>query len=148
MFPNALDSELVAILATLDPTSQAAGTLSTGWIPAGNHHNLLAVIQTGVLGTGATVDAKLQQASDATGTGAKDIADKAITQIVKASGDNKQVLIDIKPEELDIANGFGFVRLSLTVGVAASFTAAQILGISPRVLPAAGANQASVSQIV
>ncbi len=148
MFPNALGSELVAILATLDPTSQAAGTLSTGWIPAGNHHNLLAVIQTGVLGTGATVDAKLQQASDATGTGAKDIADKAITQIVKASGDNKQVLIDIKPEELDIANGFGFVRLSLTVGVAASFTAAQILGISPRVLPAAGANQASVSQIV
>ncbi len=147
MFPNALGSELVAILATLDPTSQAAGTLSTGWIPAGNHHNLLAVIQTGVLGTGATVDAKLQQASDATGTGAKDIADKAITQIVKASGDNKQVLIDIKPEELDIANGFGFVRLSLTVGVAASFTAAQILGISPRVLPAAGANQASVSQI-
>ncbi len=148
MFPNALGSELVAILATLDPTSQAAGTLSTGWIPAGNHHNLLAVIQTGVLGTGATVDAKLQQANDATGTGAKDIADKAITQLVKASGDNKQVLIDIKPEELDIANGFGFVRLSLTVGVAASFTAAQILGISPRVLPAAGANQASVSQIV
>ena len=148
MFPNALGSELVAILATLDPTSQAAGTLSTGWIPAGNHHNLLAVIQTGVLGTGATVDAKLQQANDATGTGAKDIADKAITQIVKASGDNKQVLIDIKPEDLDIANGFGFVRLSLTVGVAASFTAAQVLGISPRVLPAAGANQASVSQIV
>ncbi len=148
MFPNALGSELVAILATLDPTSQAAGTLSTGWIPAGNHHNLLAVIQTGVLGTGATVDAKLQQANDATGTGAKDIADKAITQLVKASGDNKQVLIDIKPEELDIANGFGFVRLSLTVGVAASFTAAQVLGISPRVLPAAGANQASVSQIV
>ncbi len=148
MFANALGSELVAILATLDPTSQAAGTLSTGWIPAGNHHNLLAVIQTGVLGTGATVDAKLQQANDATGTGAKDIADKAITQLVKASGDNKQVLIDIKPEELDIANGFGFVRLSLTVGVAASFTAAQVLGISPRVLPAAGANQASVSQIV
>lgn len=62
MFPNALGSELVAILATLDPTSQAVGTLSTGWIPAGNHQNLLAVIQTGVLGTGATVDAKLQQA--------------------------------------------------------------------------------------
>ncbi len=148
MFPNALGSELVAILATLDPTSQAVGTLSTGWIPAGNHHNLLAVIQTGVLGTGATVDAKLQQANDANGTGAKDITDKAITQIVKASGDNKQVLIDIKPEELDIANGFGFVRLSLTVGVAASFTAAQVLGISPRVLPAVGANQASVFQIV
>lgn len=148
MFPNALGSELVAILATLDPSSQAAGTLTTGWIPAGSHHSLLAVIQTGVLGTGATVDAKLQQASDATGTGAKDITDKAIIQIVKATGDNKQVLIDVKPEELDIANGFGFVRLSLTVGVAASLTSAKVLGISPRVLPASAANQAAVVQIV
>jgi hypothetical protein len=148
MFPNALGSELVAILATLDPSSQAAGTLTTGWIPAGSHHSLLAVIQTGVLGTGATVDAKLQQASDATGTGAKDITDKAIIQIVKATGDNKQVLIDVKPEELDIANGFGFVRLSLTVGVAASLTSAQVLGISPRVIPASAANQAAVVQIV
>ncbi len=41
MFPNALGSELVAILATLDPSSQAAGTVTTGWIPAGNQHNLL-----------------------------------------------------------------------------------------------------------
>ena len=148
MFPNAKGSELVAILATLEPSSQAAGTVSTGWISAGNHHSLLAVIQTGVLGTGATVDAKLQQASDATGASAKDISDKAITQIVKATGDNKQVLINVRPEELDITNGFGFVRLSLTVGVAASLTSAQILGITPRVLPADTANQSAVVQIV
>jgi hypothetical protein len=101
-----------------------------------------------VLGTGATVDAKLQQAIDATGASAKDISAKAITQIVKATGDNKQVLINVRPEELDIANGFGFVRLSLTVGVAASLTSAQILGITPRVLPADTANQSAVVQIV
>ncbi|TXH06685.1 MAG: hypothetical protein E6R09_01125 [Rhodocyclaceae bacterium] len=148
MFPNAKGSELLAILATLDPSSQAAGTVNTGWVPLANHHGLLAVIQTGVLGTGATVDAKLQQALDATGTGAKDIAGKAITQIVKASGDNKQALINVKPEDLDTVGGFGFVRLSVTVGVAASQTAAQVIGLNPRELPAHTGNQAAVLQIV
>jgi hypothetical protein len=148
MFPNAKGSELLAILATLDPVSQAAGTATTGWISAANHHGLLTVIQTGVLGTGATVDAKLQQAQDSTGTGAKDISGKAITQIVKASGDNKQALINVKPEDLDTVNGFGFVRLSVTVGTAASQTAAQVLGVNPRELPANTANQAAVVQVV
>ena len=148
MFPNAKGSELLAILATLDPVSQAAGTATTGWIAAANHHGLLAIIQTGVLGTGATVDAKLQQAQDASGTGAKDIAGKAITQIVKATGDNKQALINAKPEDLDTVNGFGFVRLSVTVGTAASQTAAQVLGVNPRELPASTANQAAVVQVV
>ena len=37
--------------------------------------------ETGLLGTAATLDAKLRQATDATGTGAKDIAGKAIAQI-------------------------------------------------------------------
>lgn len=148
MFPNAKGSELLAILATLDPSSQAAGTATTGWISVANHHGLLAIVQTGALGTGATVDAKLQQAQDASGTGAKDITGKAISQIVKASGDNKQALINVKPEDLDTVSGFGFVRLSVTVGVAASQTAAQVLGINARELPASTANQAAVVQVV
>jgi hypothetical protein len=148
MFPNAKGSELLAILATIDPSSQAAGAATTGWISAAEHHALLAIVQTGVLGTGATVDAKLQQAIDASGTGAKDITGKAIAQIVKASGDNKQALINVKPEELDTLGGFCFVRLSVTVAVAASQTAAQVLGINPRELPAQAANQSAVVQIV
>jgi len=146
MFPNAKGSELLSVLATIDPAAQAAGTVSTSWISLANHHGLLAVIQTGVLGASATLDAKLQQASDATGTGAKDITGKAITQIVKVSGDNKQVLINAKPEDLDTVNGFGFARLSITVGVASSQTAALVLGLSPRFAPADASNQAAVVQ--
>ena len=148
MFPNAKASELLAVLATIDPVSQAAGTVTTGWITVANHHGLLAVIQTGALGASATLDAKLQQATDSSGTGAKDITGKAITQIIKATGDNKQALINVKPEELDTVNGFGFVRLSITVGVAASLTSAQLLGINPRFAPADAGNQAGVAQIV
>ncbi len=148
MFPNSKASEMLAILATIDPASQAVGIVSTGWAAVANHLGFLALVQTGVLGTSATVDAKLQQALDSSGTGAKDIPGKAITQIVKATGDNKQALVNVKPEELDTVNGFGFVRVTVTIGVAASITAAQLLGVNPRYAPADSQNQAAVVQVV
>ena len=148
MFTNSKASEMLAILATIDPASQSAGSATTGWVSVANHHGLLAVVQTGVLGTLATVDAKLQQATDSTGAGAKDVAGRAITQIVKATGDNKQALINLKPEDLDTVNGFGFVRVALTVGVAASISGAQLLGVNPRFAPADAGNQAAVVQVI
>jgi hypothetical protein len=148
MYPNSKASEMLAVLATIDPATQAAGAVSTGWVSVANHLGFLALVQTGVLGTSATVDAKLQQALDSSGTGAKDISGKAITQIVKATGDNKQVLVNVKPEELDTVNGFGFVRLTVTVGVAASITSAQLLGVNPRYAPADVGNQAAVVQVI
>ena len=148
MFPNAKGSELLSVLATIDPASQAAGAASTGWVPVANYFGFLALVQTGVLGTSGTVDAKLQQALDSSGTGAKDISGKAITQIVKATGDNKQVLVNVKPEELDTVNGFGFMRVTVTVGVAASITSAQLLGVNPRYAPADVGNQAAVVQVI
>ena len=148
MFPNAKGSELLSVLATIDPAAQAAGTLTTSWISVANHHGFLSLVQTGVLGTSGTVDAKLQQALDSSGTSAKDITGKAIIQIVKATGDNKQALINVKPEELDTVNGFGFVRLSLTVGVAASQASAQVIGLNPRFAPADASNQAAVVQVI
>jgi len=148
MYPNAKGSELLAILATLDPASLAVGTVTTGWLSLVNFHGLLAFIQTGALGAAATLDAKLQQAIDAAGTSAKDITGKVITQLTQVGGgSSKQVLINLKPEDLDTVGGFGFVRLSITVGVAASLASAQMLGINPRFTSADAFNLTSVSQI-
>jgi hypothetical protein len=149
MFPNAKGSEILSLLATVDPVSQTTGTATTGWIVASNHHTLLALIQTGALGTSGTLDAKFQQAIDASGTSAKDVSGKVLTQLTQAGGgSNKQVLINLRPDDLDVVNGFSYVRLSLTVGVAASLTSAQILGFNPRFAPAEANNQAAVVQIV
>ena len=149
MFPNSKASELLSVLATIDPSNQAAGTATTGWISVANYLGFLAEVQTGALGTSATLDAKLQQALDSSGTSAKDIAGKAITQLTQAaSGSNRQALINVKPEELDTVNGFGFVRLSVTVGVAASMTSAQLIGVNPRYAPADSQNQAAVAQVI
>ncbi len=148
MLPNAKISEQLALLATIDPVSQAAGTVTTGWLSAALFERFMASIRTGVLGASATVDAKLQQATDNTGTGVKDVTGKAITQIVKASGDNKQALINLRAEELDTNGGFAYFRLSITVGTTTSLITAEVWGGVARNLPASAQNQAGVVQIV
>ena len=76
MFPNAKGSELLSVLATIDPASQAAGAASTVWVPVANYFGFLVQVQTGVLGTSATVDAKLQQALDSIGTDGARLGDE------------------------------------------------------------------------
>lgn len=136
MHKNIKISEALVVLASIDPASIAASTVTSAWVPVTNFLSLLLVVQTGVLGTAATVDAKIQQATDVSGTGAKDLSPgKSITQIVKATGDNKQALLDFRAQDLDAAHGFNYVRVSLTVGAAASIVGALLYGGSPRFMP-------------
>ncbi|HCN89513.1 MAG TPA: hypothetical protein DIT28_10105 [Oxalobacteraceae bacterium] len=148
MDTNTKLNEKIAILATLDPASVVASTVVSTWVSIADFHSIAALIQTGVLGTAATVDAKLRQATSSSGTGAKDVTGKAITQIVKATGDNVQATIELRGDDLDGANGFGYVALSLTVGAATSIVSAMIVGANPRYAPASAFNQAAVAQVV
>lgn len=145
---NALATELAGIVDAIDPSAQAIGTLTTGWIDASKFQRYAAAIQTGVLGAAATLDAKLQQATDGAGTGVKDVTGKAITQIVKATGDNKQAIINLNPnQDLDFDNGFDFFRLSMTVAAAASQTSAAVLGLHARQGVASDNDHADVVEI-
>lgn len=148
MYPNAKISEQTAVLGSIDPVSQGVGAVSTGWIGVAGFERFLAFLQTGILGAGATVDAKLQQATSSAGANAKDITGKAITQIVKATGDAKQAQIDLRADELDINNSFAFFRLTVTVGTAASLIAATVEGASALNQPASANNLATVVQTV
>jgi len=147
MLVNQKMSEGLTIADALAPASQAAGTVATpNWIPVLVYRRMMALIQTGVLGASATLDAKLRQATDSSGTGAKDITGKAITQIVKASGDNKIATIDLNVDtDLDSANGFAYVQVSLTIGTAASIVGAYLFGL-PGYEPATAYNAAAVVQ--
>lgn len=148
MFPNAKISEQEALLAAIDPVSQGVGAVSSGWVSAAGFERFLATVQTGVLGTAATVDAKLEQATSAAGANAKDVTGKAITQIVKATGDGKQAQIDLRADELDVSGGFGFFRLTITVGAAASLVSGAVHGGVARNAPASALNAATVVQTV
>lgn len=141
-------SEQAAVLGMLVPVSQSAATVTSTWVPAANFHRIAAVLQTGVMATGSTLDAKLQQATDASGTSAKDITGKAITQMVAASGGSKEITIECRTGELDLTNGFGYVGLVVTVGTAASLLSALLYGIGPRFAPASALNHTGTVQQV
>lgn len=132
---NENPSDFIGLLTVVDPVSQAAGANTPIWVAAKNWFTFLAIISTGVLGTAATVDAKVQQAKDASGTAAKDITGKGLAQIVKASGDNKQAFINVRAEDLDSENGFTHIGIVLAVGAAASIVGATLLGVGSRFSP-------------
>lgn len=149
MFQNAKPSELVAVVGNIDPDANAAGAYSTGWVDTRDFGQLLAIIQAGDLGASATLDAKLEQATTSGGSGVKDITGKAITQLTQAGTDsNKQSLINLRAAELDVDNGFRYVRLTMTVAVATSDSGAVLLGVHAARGPASDFDAATVDEIV
>ncbi len=137
MNQNVLPSNRAAVVGAIDPDVTTASTVTTGWIAAANFATFMALIMAGTLGTSATFDAKLEQATDGSGSDVKDITGKAITQLTQAGTDesDKQAVINLRADELDVANSFTHFRLSMTVAVATSDLGAVVLGLDPRYGP-------------
>ena len=86
---NPLPSEKVAVLGTIDPDALTVATHVSDYCSMEKFESIMIVIQTGTLGTAATIDAVVKQATDSGGTGAKNLTtSKAITQLVKATNDD------------------------------------------------------------
>jgi len=144
---NRLPSEKQAVVGTIDPDVYTAATYLSDAIDMSKFESIQAIVMAGVLGTAATLDAKLVQATTAGGT-YKDVTEKAITQLVKATDDDKQAIINLRVEELDVANDYRFVKLSMTVGTATSDAGAVVLGANAAINPASDNDLASVAEIV
>jgi hypothetical protein len=144
---NLKPSQRVAIVGAVD--SQSATTAkSTGWIDATLFHNFMAIVQNGAITATGTLDAKISQATDNSGTGIKDVTGKAITQQVASTNDNQQAVINLKQEDLDFANGFKWFRLTLTPATAAALISAIVLGMDIRYGVASDSKAASQAQTV
>ena len=148
---SALPSEKFAIVATIDPDAYTSSTsaYTSDWANAEYFHEYLAVIAVGTIGTSGTIDAAIVQATSATGAGSKAITGKSITQLTQAAtqSDN-QAVINLRTDELDVAGGFSFVAVTLTVGTASADAGAVLLGCQPRFGPASDNDLASVAEIV
>ena len=141
MLPTLKPSQNIAIVGSVAPQSLAAGSSSTGWINAGLYNWFMALVQLGTPGSGGLLDAQLQQATDSTGANAKTLL--AMTQM-NAAG---QTIIQQKASQLDIANGFNYVRLTITTSVATSPVAALLLALDEKYGDASINNNASVLAI-
>lgn len=149
MTTNRLFSEDVAIVATVDPDVLTAATHTSDWVDMTMFQQIMAIVMVGTLGSSATVDAKLEQATDSSGTGAKDITSAAITQLTQAgSDDDKQAIINLNADQLDVANDFTHVRLSITVATASSDGGGIVLGRKARYQPASDNDLSTVDEIV
>lgn len=149
MNANALPSGAVAVLGTVDPDALTAAAHTSDYVDAGKFESLMAVVMAGTLGSSATFDAKLVQATDSSGTGSKDITGKSITQLTQAGSDSdKQAIINCRAEELDLDNDFRYVAVTVTVATATSDGAAVLLGLNPRYLPASDNDLSTVDEIV
>lgn len=144
--PRVSPSDRQAVVGVIDPDANAAATYLTAAIDMSQWQSIQAIIMAGDLGSSATIDAKLTQATTSGGT-YKDVTGKSITQLTQAGADdNKQAIINCRSEELDVANGYRYVKLSMTVGTATSDCGAIVLGTDARVQP--GTDLTSVDEVV
>ena len=126
-------SEKVGLLGVIDPDAYAAGTYVSTYAPIGLYHNALGVLHVGDMVATSTVTARMLQATDAAGTGAKVITGKLATTLTAAGTDsNKQVLFNVSEHDLDHENGFAFVAIEVVVAMAASDMSAEVYGLDPK----------------
>jgi hypothetical protein len=140
--------EDVAVLATVDPQDAATSAVTSDWVDVAKYPKISGLVAAGAI-TG-TIDFKLQQATDTSGTSAKDITGASITQL-SATDDNKQAWVNLEVDagNLDLANGFHFMACIVTpTGGTTNLAFAALLGAQARYKPVAGHDLASVAEIV
>lgn len=148
MYKNLNLSSRIGVIGGISPRSAGVGTVTTGWLDMQALFTVLALVSIGAFGANATVDAQIEQATDANGTGAKPIPGSQITQLVAAGGNDRHAQINLRQEDFDRNAGFRFFRLSVTVGGAATQLAASIIGADFRAGGGAQNAATSVAQTV
>lgn len=142
-------AEVAALISALDPASLSANTYNSDWVLADDFEQFMGIVLVGAIATNGTCDIALSQATDGSGTGAKDITGKAATQLTQAGTDsNKQVVLQCRQDELDLAGGFRYISVEVVTATAATIAGACIIGFNPTYGPASGYDVASVDEIV
>jgi len=100
--------------------SHDAGTTDGTYVSMQNYHRGWLVLNVGTMQATATLACSIRQATDTSGTSAKAITGKSITQLTQAGGDGDQIIcVELRTEELDVQNGFDCVSVRVVVAAAA-----------------------------
>jgi hypothetical protein len=129
-------SETNALLSIHWPATRQVAAHVGDWVLMSRYHRAFCKVKVGAMGSSATLIVKLQEAQDASGTGAQDITGKVTTALTQAGSDaNSVVGIELQTEELDVNDGFEYVRFVVTIAVADCLYDAELWGIEPRYAP-------------
>ena len=131
------DAELLATLAC-DNVNAAVGEHNSGYVWVGDYHRILILVILGEVGAaGSTLDLDVEEATDAAGTGAGNIAGVAPAQITNADA-NGAVLIEFQTE--DLTQDYDFINLEAIVGTNTYRFGAFVFGFQARYKPVATTN--------
>jgi hypothetical protein len=142
-------SEQVAVAADgIHSASQSAAEKLTGAVDLGKWRQVMFVIDSGTLGASGTLDFQIKGSATSGGTYTA-ITGTAITQLVKATDDNKYVNVCITAEKVQaLGLGYKFIKGSLLPGTAAANSSVTVLGAKTRFEPANAIDATQVSQIL
>lgn len=104
----------------IDPDAYSPGTINGAWSSMADFTEGAAIFMVGLMGAASTLTAKLQQAQASNGTGLKDLPNRSVT-LTQVGGDGDEIAtVPFRAAELDSANGYTFVRISMVGAVATS----------------------------
>lgn len=151
MFPSLKAIDRIVDLGGVDPQSIGSGsTISSGWISAQQYGSFVAMLRTGVISAGGSVNMQIRQAQDSSGTGAKNITGKTLTAPLTNAGypTSGQAEINVRGDELDVSNGFSYLQIQVTATSAAALASAALVANDPRNGPCSASLPATMSQAV
>lgn len=148
MYHNLNLSSRIGVIGGISPRLAAAGASSSAWLDMQALFTVLVLISIGAFGANATVDAQIEQATDANGANAKPIPGSQITQLLAAGGNDRQVQINLRQDDFDRMAGFRFFRVTVNVAVASTQLAALVIGADFRNGNGTANDAASIAQTV
>jgi len=146
---NKTPTEVAAVVGSIDPDAYSNAAYTTDYIALKYFRRYMAIIMAGTLGSSATIDAKLTVYTNSSGGGAYDVPGAAITQLTQAGTDSdKQAIINFNTDTIAGSTKYTHMKLTVTVGTAASDMGAVVLGFDPCYGPASDADVSTVDEIV
>ncbi len=143
---TARPTEKVALIACIDPDQYAAGEInsSSDVIDMSKWHELLIVISVGDMEATATVDVDIETGSTST-TFDTTLSSKDSNQFVAGTDDNKQLLINLRSDEIGTDR---YVNVEVNIGNDSVDMGVHVFGLKPRFAPGSDDELASIKQTV
>lgn len=129
--PNLNPSLRAPVVAALKSDTHAAdAAYNSGWVDMSMFINIMAIAMVGTVASAGTIE--FEQATDASGTGAKAIEGRTAVDLAT----DTPVQINLKSGELDVNGGFRYVRAKLTTVGGSIKTGIAVLGFDAKDQPA------------
>mgnify|MGYP000929395162 CR=1 FL=1 len=141
-------SDKLAVVGVIQPQAIAFGATGvlTAAIDMQDWERVICVAQSGTLGSSGTLDVKAVASATSGGTYAA-LTGKSATQLVKATDDNKVVVIEVTQDDVAKVEK-RYVKINMVAGTANATSGCVVLGVPASYGKASDNDLAAVAEIV